>query len=182
MISVRHVSGSLAAVLMVVAACQGETASTSVHRNDSSVSGGAASKAVTVDLHLLVDQFGYRPQDSKVAVIRDPKVGFDAAETFLPGSSYQLRRADDGTVVYSGTIAAWKHGAVDISSGDRGWWFDFSSANTPGTYFVFDVSRNLRSPTFSIGQQVYQNVLKAAVRMFFYQRAGIAKTTPYADG
>ena len=169
------------AVLMVVAACQGQTAAPNAHRTESSVSAGASSKAVTLDLHILVDQFGYRPADPKIAVIRDPKAGFDAADTFLPGSTYQLRRAGDGTVIYTGTIEAWNQGAVDTSSGDRGWWFDFSSVNTPGTYFVYDVSRNLRSATFSIGQQVYQDVLKAAVRMYFYQRAGIAKATPFAN-
>ena len=84
---------------MVVAACQGETAAPAVHRTDSSVSGGANSNAVSLDLHILVDQFGYRPADPKVAVIRDPKVGFDAADTFSPGSTYQLRRADDGSVL-----------------------------------------------------------------------------------
>jgi endoglucanase len=178
---VRLVSGALAAVLMVVAACQGGTAAPPVHRTDSNVSGGASSKAVTLDAHILVDQFGYRPADPKIAVIRDPKVGFDAAETFLPGSTYQLRRAADGAVIYSGTIEAWNQGAVDPSAGDRGWWFDFSSVNTPGAYFVYDVSRKLRSPTFSIAQQVYRDVLKAAVRTYFYQRAGISKATPYAD-
>jgi hypothetical protein len=169
------------AVLTALTACQGETAATSAKRSESSVSGGAASHAVPLDLHILVDQFGYRPADPKVAVIRDPQVGFDATDTFTPGSTYQLRRAGDGGVVYSANIEAWNHGLVEPSSGDRGWWFDFSAVNAPGSYFVYDVGRKLRSPTFSIGQQVYQDVLKAAVRMYFYQRAGIAKAAPHAD-
>jgi endoglucanase len=178
---VRQVSGLLVTVLMGVAACQGETVAPAVHRTESSVSAGASSKAVPLDLHILVDQFGYRPADPKIAVIRDPKVGFDAADSFSPGTAYQLRRAGDGGVVYSGTLQAWNQGAVDSSAGDRGWWFDFSSVTAPGTYFVYDVSKNLRSPTFSIAQQVYQDVLKAAVRMYFYQRAGIAKATRFAN-
>jgi endoglucanase len=141
----------------------------------------AGSSAVSYDAHILVDQFGYRPADPKVAVIRDPQIGFDASSAFAPGGTYQLRRASDGAVFYSASIAPWNAGAVEPSSGDSGWWFDFSAVNTPGTYYVYDVGRNLRSPIFNIGQSAYQDVLKAAVRMYFYERAGFAKTAPYAD-
>jgi len=143
--------------------------------------GMTAANAVTLNLHILVDQFGYRPADPKVAVIRDPSVGYDAADTFSPGDKYQVRSASDGAALYSGTITAWNGGTVEASSGDRGWWFDFSPVKTPGTFFIYDVSRNVRSPTFVIDQQVYKNVLKAAMRMYFYQRAGFAKVPPFAD-
>ncbi|HSK12565.1 MAG TPA: cellulase N-terminal Ig-like domain-containing protein, partial [Phnomibacter sp.] len=42
-----------------------------------------------------VDQFGYLPNSKKVAVISDPQVGFNAAESYLPGTGanqYQVRR------------------------------------------------------------------------------------------
>jgi hypothetical protein len=147
----------------------------------SNVSGGAASRAVAFDRHILVDQFGYRPADPKVAVIRLAVRGYDAGEKFAPGETYQVRRADDGAVVFSGKAVPWNGGAVEASSGDRGWWFEFSAVNTAGNYFVQDVSNRTRSATFSIGDQVYKGVLKAAVRMFFYQRSGIAKHTPSAQ-
>src|SRR5882724_7575252 len=113
--------------------------------------GGAGS--VTLSAHLLVDQFGYRNTDPKVAVIRNPQVGFDSADTFAPGATYQLRKADDGTVVFSGALTPWNNGAVEASSGDSGWWFDFSSVNASGTYFVYDVDKQVRSPTFAIAAQ-----------------------------
>jgi hypothetical protein len=141
---------------------------------------------VTLSAHLLVDQFGYRSSDPKVAVIRNPHVGFDSADTFSPGATYQLRKADDGTVVFSGAISPWNGGAVQASSGDNGWWFDFSSVSASGTYFVYDVDKQVRSATFPVASQPYTNVLKAAMRMYFYQRAGNssgggAKQPPYAD-
>lgn len=152
----------------------------------SSPSEPAAAATVNLDSHILVDQFGYRPADPKVAVVRNPQNGYDAADTFAPGSTYQVRQASDGTVAYSGSPTAWNNGTVQTSSGDNGWWFDFSTLNTPGTYFVYDVSGQVRSPTFTIGQQVYKDVLKAAVRMYFYQRAGTSsgggsKQPPYVD-
>ncbi|MDB6105094.1 MAG: glycoside hydrolase, family 9 [Gammaproteobacteria bacterium] len=148
--------------------------------------GGGAASSVTLSAHLLVDQFGYRSSDPKVAVIRNPHVGFDSADTFSPGATYQVRKATDGTVVFAGAISPWNAGAVQASSGDDGWWFDFSSVNASGTYFVYDVDKQVRSATFPVAAQPYTNVLKAAMRMYFYQRAGSssgggAKQPPYAD-
>ena len=145
-----------------------------------------AAGSVTLNTHLLIDQFGYRSGDPKVAVIRNPHVGFDSADTFSPGNTYQVRKADDGTVVFSAAITPWNAGAVEDSSGDNGWWFDFSSVTTSGTYFVYDVDKQVRSATFSVAAQPYANLLKAAMRMYFYQRAGNgsgggSKQPPYAD-
>jgi hypothetical protein len=139
------------------------------------------SNTIAFDGHLVVDQFGYRPADPKVAVIRDPQEGYDRSARFLPGSTYQVRRTRDGGVMFTGTPAPWRGGNVQPSSGDRGWWFDFSAVSTPGSYFIYDVSRNVRSAAFNIDQQVYKNILAAAVRMYYYQRSGMAKRRPYAD-
>jgi endoglucanase len=139
------------------------------------------SAAIPFDAHLLVDQFGYRPGDPKVAVIRDPRVGYDAASRFSPGSAYQVRRTADGSVVFSARLTPWNHGAVEASSGDRGWWFDFSALDTPGSYFIYDPQTRVRSATFLIAPDVYRKVLRAAMRMFYYQRSGLAKQAPYAE-
>jgi hypothetical protein len=141
----------------------------------------AAASLAPFDHHLLVDQFGYRPGDPKVAVIRDPKVGYDRSDRFTPGARYEVRNADDGRTVFSGAPSAWEGGSVQASSGDRGWWFDFSPLSAPGTYFIFDTERAVRSATFRIEQQVYKDVLKAATRMYFYQRSGFAKRPPFAE-
>jgi hypothetical protein len=136
---------------------------------------------VRFDTHILVDQFGYRPHDPKVAVIRNPQLGFDKAQQYMPGPRFQVRRANDGSVVMEDQLMAWNHGAVEASSGDSGWWFDFSSISAPGSYFIYDPANRVRSAGFRIDLKVYNRVLKAAMRMYYYQRSGMAKQSPYAD-
>ncbi|MDW8394598.1 MAG: glycoside hydrolase family 9 protein, partial [Chitinophagales bacterium] len=79
-----------------------------------------------------------------------------------------------------GTITAWGGGATHAQSGDRVWWFDFSSLTIPGSYYVFDVGNNVGSYRFEINDCVYMDVLKHAVRSFYYQRCGVAKTAAHA--
>lgn len=134
----------------------------------------------TVSKYIIVDQFGYRTNSEKIAVVRDPLTGFDASESFAPGFNYALVDATTDTQVFTGNVVPWNSGNEDDSSGDRAWWFDFSSYQTPGTYYVLDINQNLRSYEFSIADDVYEEVLKHAVRTFFYQRAGYEKNATYA--
>ena len=49
----------------------------------------------TISPHIKVDQFGYLPNNRKVAVVVDPQIGYNAAESFSPGlgtNNYQVRR------------------------------------------------------------------------------------------
>ncbi|MBL6447941.1 glycoside hydrolase family 9 protein [Fulvivirga sp. 29W222] len=134
----------------------------------------------TVSKYIVVDQFGYRPSSEKIAVIRNPITGFDAAESFSPGDNYALVNASDNSKVFSATPEIWNGGKEDASSGDQAWWFDFSTYDTPGNYYVLDVDNNVRSYEFTIDEHVYAEVLKHAVRTFFYQRAGYNKPAQYA--
>ena len=93
----------------------------------------------------------------------------------LSGGAYALVNADTGEQVLTGSTTPWGQGNVDASSGDRAWHSDFSSVQTPGTYYVYDTGKDLRSHEFRIATNVYRDVLKAAVRTFFYQRAGQEK-------
>ncbi|MGC4067194.1 MAG: glycoside hydrolase family 9 protein [Polyangiaceae bacterium] len=134
-----------------------------------------------------MDQFGYRGASTKIAVIRDPQTGYDSAVSFTPGVHYAVVNKATGTTVKEGAPTPWNGGATDPSSGDKVWWFDFSDVTTPGTYTVVDVDKNVRSVEFEIDDDVYRSVLKHAVRMFYYQRAGFAKTaatvgSEWADG
>ncbi len=130
---------------------------------------------------IIVDQFGYLPDMPKIAVLKDPQVGFDADMSFSPGSSYALVNKATGAHVFSAAPVEWKGGATDASSGDKVWWFDFSEVSETGDYYVLDVDQNLRSYSFRISPGVYNEVLKHAMRTFFYQRVGFAKEEPYAD-
>ncbi|MFA5956084.1 glycoside hydrolase family 9 protein [Hyphomicrobium sp.] len=125
---------------------------------------------------IVVDQFGYPTKSSKVAIIRNPQLGYDKSASFMPGREYRVIERSTGKIIKSAAPTLWNNGAADAISGDQVWWFDFSDVETPGTYVIEDVERNVRSVEFDIDDHVYRRVLKHAVRMFFYQRAGIEKT------
>jgi endoglucanase len=135
----------------------------------------------TVDFHIKVDQFGYRTTDRKVAIISNPQTGYNSGNPFNPGSTYEVRRWSDDAMIYNGILQQWNVGATHSQSGDKVWWFDFSVVTTPGFYYVFDVGNNVGSCMFEIGDCVYKDVMKQAVRMFYYQRCGVAKATPHAQ-
>ena len=116
-------------------------------------------KRQTLTKHIVVDQFGYLPSSKKIAVIRDPQTGFDASESFTPGTQYALIDKSTGNAVFTAAPIAWKSGATDISSGDKVWWFDFSSTTTAGTYYVLDVEKNLRSFEFEISPAIYNGLV-----------------------
>lgn len=130
--------------------------------------------------YLVVDQFGYRPDMKKVAILVDPQEGWNAEDEYEPGDSIELRRFDDARKVMSGAPEVWNQGEIQSSSGDRGYWFDFSLVKSPGSYFLFDRKNGVRSARFEIDDDVYRDVLKAAVRMFYFNRANFAKKEPFA--
>lgn len=156
------------------------SASSSFSDNHSSSSFSADSVA-TITSFIVVDQFGYLPNAEKVAVIRNPQAGYDAAQSFTPSANVSLVDMNSGEVVFTAAATAWKNGTTDSSSGDKAWWFDFSSVKTPGIYAVVDSEKEVRSPSFKIAADVYKPVLYHAFRTMFYQRAGFAKQIPYAD-
>lgn len=145
---------------------------------------GAQPGPGTFSKHIKIDQFGYLPNAKKTAVIVDPQTGYNAAEAFSPGTGtnqYQLREWTTGAVVFSGTLSSWNGGATHTQSGDKGWWFDFSPVITPGSYYIYDVANNVGSYRFEINSNVYKDILKQAMRVYFYQRCNFAKQPPYTD-
>ena len=97
-----------------------------------------------------------------------------------PAQSYTLIELSTGKVVKTGPSTAWNGGKTDQASGDKVWWFDFSEVEAPGRYAVVDIEKGIRSADFSIGEHVYKDVMKHAVRTFFYQRAGFEKKPEFA--
>lgn len=136
--------------------------------------------ASTISNKIVVDQFGYRPNSKKVAVLRNPATGRDAAESYSPGATFAVIKVADGSQVLVGAPTQWNSGAEDASSGDKAWWFDFSAVTENGTYYILDVENDLRSFEFEIKGDIYNEVLKHAVRVLFYQRSGFAKEATYA--
>ncbi|MDX2205226.1 MAG: glycoside hydrolase family 9 protein [Hyphomicrobiaceae bacterium] len=134
---------------------------------------------------ILVDQFGYRRQARKVAVVREPKHGYDSGAAFSPGGEYALVDVATRRIVRRAPLTPWNEGAIDPVSGDRAWWFEFSEVDRPGRYVVVDLAQRLRSPEFAIGDDVYAGVMRTALRTFYFQRAGFEKVQrlagPWAD-
>ena len=131
--------------------------------------------------YIMVDQFGYRPDDPKVAVLVDPQRGFNADDAYVPGEQLELRRAGDERVVFRAAPTPWREGDEQSTSGDRGWWLDFSEVTEPGSYTLYDPKNEVRSYPFDIAGDVYHEPFEAALRMFYYNRANLAKVEPYAD-
>jgi len=131
--------------------------------------------------HITVDQFGYLPDAVKVAVVNNPVNGFNATNSYTPAETCAIRNAVDDAHVTNVAAAAWNGGAVHGNSGDETWWLDLSGVNDPGNYYVYDPSNNMSSFTFRIAANVYAEVLKQAVRTYYYQRCNLAKTEPCAE-
>ncbi|MCW3070964.1 MAG: hypothetical protein JWO44_854 [Bacteroidetes bacterium] len=135
----------------------------------------------SISQFIKTDQFGYQTTAQKIAVISDPQAGYNSALSFSPGTTYQVRNWVTDAVVFSGPVTAWNGGSTHTQSGDKAFWFDFSSYTTAGSYYIFDPTNNVGSYRFEISDCVYNNVLKGAMRMFYYQRCGFAKQLPFAD-
>lgn len=136
-----------------------------------------------INYHIHVDQFGYRCDAVKIAVISNPQTGYNANDHFTPGTAnnkYEVRRWSDDVAVFTGTIKPWNGGATHVQSGDKAWWFTFSAVSTPGDYYIFDKTNQVGSCKFHIGDNTYDEALKAALRTFYYQRCGTAKASPFA--
>jgi endoglucanase len=137
-------------------------------------------QSVALQRYIAIDQFGYRPHMTKVAVLVDPVVGWNASDSYSPDGAFEVRRWADGSVAFSGRVTLWNDGQVDKNSGDRGSWFNFTKLEEPGLYYVYDPLNQVRSHPFEIDAAVYSKVLKTAARMFYFNRANFEKKRPYA--
>jgi len=128
-----------------------------------------------------IDQFGYQPDSKKYAIFSNPEIGFNASESYTPGSTIQVIDVVTELAVFTGTAQEWNNGNVHSQSGDSGWQFDFSSVTTAGNYYIYDEQNNTKSYDFTISESVYNDVIKAATKMFYYNRCNMDKVAPYAD-
>jgi len=129
----------------------------------------------TLSSNIHIDQFGYSVEGTKIAIISNPKVGYNAGQTFAPGSTYQVHKYNSNELVFSSGISSWNDGTIHTSSGDQVWWLDFSDLSTPGQYYIYDSQNDVHSHAFELSDSIYRHVLKAAVRTFYYQRCGTYK-------
>jgi endoglucanase len=105
-----------------------------------------------------VDQVGYPQKGPKVALLS------------APATSFEIKRASDGAVVFKGQLSA---AASDADSGDQIQAADFSALHKPGKYYL-EVPGVGRSWDFSVGPDVYRRAYYLAMRGFYGQRCGTA--------
>lgn len=140
---------------------------------------GLAAPSATDD-RIAVDQFGYRSGDRKIAVVSEPQQGYDAPAPLTRGAVLEIRGWTDDVPVFTGAPAPWRAGAVHAQSGDRAWRLDFSALAAPGAYYVHDSANDISSGRIDVRDDVFVEVMKHALRSFYYQRCGVAKDAAHA--
>lgn len=141
---------------------------------------GQLIQAQSLSEFIHVDQFGYLPNMQKVAVLSNPINGYNSSLSYTPPAVLEVRDVSNDAMVFSAAPAAWNSGSTHFQSGDQGWWFDFSTLTDSGSYYIYDAINNQRSAYFDINENVYDEVLKTAGRMFYYNRCGMEKTATHA--
>ncbi len=130
----------------------------------------------SVSEQIIIDQFGWRNTSKKVVIFANPIDGQNNGTTYIPGNTFWVKRASDDITVYSNTITAWKGGIKQIQSGDYVWRGEFTDFTTPGEYYIYnentDNATYYKSYNFEIGDKIYTDILKAAVKTYYYQRCG----------
>ncbi|MEK7670831.1 MAG: glycoside hydrolase family 9 protein, partial [Bacteroidota bacterium] len=94
-------------------------------------------------------------------------------------SSFEIKRVSDNTTVFTGG-APIRQVTSSLIGGATVWIGDFTALTTPGRYKI--VAGTMESYPFNIGTNVFDQPVRAAQRMFYYQRAFTAITMPSAEG
>jgi endoglucanase len=110
---------------------------------------------------VVVNQLGYRPDDTKIAWARN-----------IRADMFELLDAASGNPVYRGKNRG--AGRADPNTGDTTYVIDFSAFKTPGRYQLWIPGTVWRSSEFRIADDVYDTALKSALESFYYQRCGTA--------
>lgn len=112
---------------------------------------------------IFLNQAGYTVNAPKIAVTTTP-------------CNFQIIRTVDQISVFDGITT---DGGFDASSGEQTYHIDFSALTIPGSYYILSGDKQ-KSPTFTIGNEVYRSLQKDLMKAFYYQRCGCALTEEYA--
>ena len=123
--------------------------------------------AGTLDGLIRADHFGWRPTDTKIALLLGNG-----------GATVEVRRSHDDSVV--GTYTAGSE-TLDEDSGDNLAAVDFSTLTETGSFYLYVPALDARSYDFDIAEEVYNIVGRAAVKSFYFQRCNHDKALPHAS-
>ena len=107
---------------------------------------------------IVTNQVGYLPDANKQAVFRGENVG----------TEFYINNAKTKEKVFTGKIGNQK---VNNLADETDWYGDFTEFKTPGEYYITTDTLGESLP-FSIGTDVYSDLLNQSVYMFYLQRCG----------
>ena len=113
---------------------------------------------------IAVNQVGYLPQWQKKALL---------INSSKPTAEIKLINFDTKKIVATPTL---RPEIKDEQTGDRISEIDFSSITEPGKYYL--TQDKLKSPSFEIGNDIYQQPLVTLLRSYYLQRCGVELDDP----
>lgn len=114
---------------------------------------------------IAINQIGYLPSGLKTATIKGSGLNQTA----------KLINEKTGDVVLESKIGG---GKDNSSSGEKEAIFDFTKVQDEGTYYI--EAGDTSSHSFVISKNVYNDALKASIKMLYYQRCGQELTSDFA--
>ena len=131
----------------------------------SAFSQNISNKPLSVSDNIRFNQLGFYPNAPKVAIV-----------TALNVSKFSILTIDKKKTVFAGTLKASVNSALNAK---KTLIADFSSFNKPGTYLLYADGLGYSYP-FSIKASVYNELAKASIKAYYYQRASTALPKKYA--
>ena len=128
----------------------------------------------TVYPAIKVNQLGYFPNAEKTATISR----FKELITFDENTNFNVINANTNEIVYTGKLKLVTD--YDYLSGEKVFKADFSELKNDGEYYITIDGLDEKSYTFEINNDIYDDLLAAAVKYYYYQRSGIDLTPEYA--
>lgn len=112
----------------------------------------------------LLNQLGFTPEAEKQFIIP----GSDA-------NPVEIRDLNGKTVLKlkAPLVYDWEYSGEEVQT------YDISAIKTPGTYRIYRDGSYMGNPII-VGDNVYEDLTKAAIKWFYYQRAGMALEPQYA--
>lgn len=130
--------------------------------------------------NIQINQVGYRPNDKKIATFRIGdtfSVSDSVNKSGKISDEFRVVDANTGEIVYAGktskTISTEYNGEVNRTG-------DFSSVTVPSKYYI-ETDDNGKSYEFEIRDDIYDELLKASMKMFYLQRCGQELDAKYAN-
>jgi endoglucanase len=114
--------------------------------------------------NILVNQVGYLPDAEKIALLK------------IAADRFEVIDVENGKVEFTGEPGPFKYWEY---SGDSVCMADFTMLTKPGKYQVCLNDRSVCSFVFEIGDHIYSDITRAALKAFYLNRTAIEITADY---